>query len=129
MHVDIGTRFPWNCTSAGKAIVAFLPDVETKPLLAGKLVRRTPVSVQSALALRAHFEKIKAAGYATDDGENNEGVRCVAAPIFDSAGRPVAAISLSGYIGQIPLERLTKLGQVVSKATGTVSRSLGYRPK
>jgi DNA-binding IclR family transcriptional regulator len=129
MHVDIGMRFPWNCTAAGKAIVAILPDVEAHLLLAGKLLRRTPRSVQSAQTLRAHLKDIKATGYATDDGENSEGVRCVAAPIFDSLGRPAAAISISGHIGQMPNERLAELGEIVRIAAGRVSRELGYRGK
>lgn len=127
MHVDIGMRFPWNCTAAGKAIAAFLPDAEAKSLLAGKLLRRTASSVQSAPMLRALFEKIKKDGYATDDGENSDGVRCIAAPIFDSSGRSTAAISISSYIGQMPIERLPKLGELVRKAAGSVSRGLGYR--
>jgi len=129
MHVDIGMRFPWNCTAAGKAIVAYLPEAEAKPLLTGKLLRRTPASIQSAQALRSHFENVKTTGFATDDGENSDGVRCVAAPIFDSSGHPAAAISISGYIGQMPSERLLKLGDVVRKAADNVSRMLGHPKK
>lgn len=129
MHVEIGMRFPWNCTAAGKAIVAFLPGAEAKLLLSGKLLRRTSASIQDAQMLSEHFEGITASGYATDDGENSDGVRCVAVPIFDSSGRPIAAISISGYMGQMPLERLGKLGETVRKAAGSVSRLLGYRGK
>lgn len=127
MHIDIGMRFPWNCTAAGKAIVAFLPTAEAKLLLSGKLLRRTLASVTSAQALSEHFEKIRIDGYATDDAENNDGVRCVAAPIFDSSGHPAAAISISGYIGQMPVDRLNKLGEIVRKAADSVSRHIGFR--
>ena len=37
MHTPIGARFPWNCTAAGKAIMAFVPEIEAKPLLTGEL--------------------------------------------------------------------------------------------
>ena len=84
MHIEIGMRFPWNCTAAGKAIAAFLPIAEAKSLLAGKLSRRTLASVQSAQTLSEHFEKIRVSRYATDDGEKSDGVRCVASPVFDS---------------------------------------------
>lgn len=129
MHVEIGMRFPWNCTAAGKSIVAFLSDEEAKFLLSGKLLRRTSASIQNAQTLCEHFAGVKTSGYATDDGENSEGVRCVAAPIFDSSGRPAAAISISGYMGQMPIERFGKLGETVRKAAGSVSRILGYRGK
>jgi DNA-binding IclR family transcriptional regulator len=129
MHVDIGMRFPWNCTAAGKAIVAYLPDAEARLLLSGKLLGRTSASIQNASTLRGYFDEVRATGFATDDGENSDGVRCIAAPIFAPSGRPTAAISISGYIGQMPRERLSKLGDIVCKAAGNVSRLLGHQEK
>ena len=79
MHTPIGIRFPWNCTAAGKAIMAFVPENEAKPLLMGALPRRTAASVHSAETLRAHFLRIRTNGYAADNEENADGVRCVAA--------------------------------------------------
>jgi DNA-binding IclR family transcriptional regulator len=127
MHTPIGIRFPWNCTAAGKAIMAFLPENEAKPLLTGELPRRTSASVHGAEALRAQFLRVRANGYATDNEENADGVRCVAAPVFDSAGRAVAAISVSGHLGQIAVKRFAKLGMIVRKAADRVSRRLGYK--
>ena len=86
MHTPIGMRFPWNCTAAGKAIMAFLPEIEAKPLLTGELPRRTSASVHAAETLRAQFLRVRANGYATDNEENAEGVRCVAAPVFRLGG-------------------------------------------
>jgi IclR family KDG regulon transcriptional repressor len=127
MHTPIGTRFPWNCTAAGKAIMAFLPEIEGKPLLAGELPRRTSNSVQAAKTLRAQFLRVRANGYATDNEENADGVRCVAAPVFDSGGRAIAAISISGHSGQIAVKRFSMLGMAVRKAADRVSRRLGYK--
>lgn len=127
MHVELGMRFPYNCTAAGKAIMAFLPQVEAEPLLAGELPRRTSASVHLAETLRAQFVRIRSNGYATDNEENAEGVRCVAAPVFDSAGRAIAAISISGYAGQIAVKRFPTLGMAVRKAADRVSKRLGYK--
>jgi IclR family KDG regulon transcriptional repressor len=127
MHTPIGTRFPWNCTAAGKAIMAFLPEIEGKPLLAGELPRRTSNSVQAAKTLRAQFLRVRANGYATDNEENADGVRCVAAPVFDSEGRAIAAISISGHSGQIAIKRFSMLGMAARKAADRVSRRLGYK--
>jgi IclR family KDG regulon transcriptional repressor len=127
MHTPIGTRFPWNCTAAGKAIMAFLPEIEGKPLLAGELPRRTSASVQAAKTLRLQFLRVRANGYATDNEENADGVRCVAAPVFDSGGRAIAAISISGHSGQIAVKRFSMLGMAVRKAADRVSRRLGYK--
>jgi DNA-binding IclR family transcriptional regulator len=127
MHTPIGMRFPWNCTAAGKAIMAFLPEIEAKPLLASDLPRRTSNSINIAKALRAQFLRVRASGYATDTEENTEGVRCVAAPVFDSAGRVIGAISISGHSGQIAVKRFSELGTAVRKAADRVSRRLGYK--
>jgi IclR family acetate operon transcriptional repressor len=127
MHINIGERFPWNCTAAGKAIAAFLPGVKAKALLSGPFPTRTSASIRSATTLHEQFSLIRAVGYATDDGENSDGVRCVAAPIFDALSQPIAAISLSGYTGQVPVERFTELGETVRQTAGRVSRRLGYQ--
>jgi DNA-binding IclR family transcriptional regulator len=126
MHTPLGMRFPWNCTAAGKAIMAFLPEIEAKPLLVGELPHRTSVSVHVADNLRAQFLRVRTNGYATDNEENTEGVRCVAAPVFDAAGRVIAAISISGHSGQIAVKRFPTLGTAVRNAADRVSRRLGY---
>lgn len=127
MHTHVGMRFPCNCTAAGKAIMAYLDDAELEPLLSGELARRTDASLHTPEALWAQFSQIRSAGYATDDEENADGVRCVAAPIFDFSGRPVAAISISGPAVQIPIERFPVLGQSARSAADRVSSRLGYR--
>jgi IclR family acetate operon transcriptional repressor len=108
--------------------MAFLPPTEIEPMLRGELARRTSASLHKAELLEAQFLQIRATGYATDDEENAEGVRCVAAPIFDCSGYPIAAISISGHAGQIPIERFAALGMTVRTAVDAVSRRLGYQP-
>ncbi len=66
-------------------------------------------------------------GFAVDDVENEEGIRCVAAPVFDHEGAVVASVSLSGPEYRVPPERLEDLGKQVSEAALTLSRRIGYR--
>lgn len=127
MHTHIGMRFPCNCTAAGKAIMAHLDEGDIMPLLSGELARRTPASLHTTEALLAQFAQIRADGYATDDEENAEGVRCVAAPIFDFTGKPVAAISISGPAVQIPVDQFPAFGGSARRAADRVSGRIGYR--
>jgi len=61
-----------------------------------------------------------------DDMENEEGIRCVGAPIFDHQGMVIAALSVSGPAYRLGLERAYQLAAQV-KATGeAISRQLGY---
>jgi IclR family acetate operon transcriptional repressor len=127
MHTHVGMRYPANCTAAGKAIMAYLPESDLEPLLGSALIGRTSASKTTADALHTEFPIVRKHGYATDDEENAEGVRCVAAPIFDHIGRPVAAISISGPAVQIPTELFPTLGPIVRDAATGVSRRLGFR--
>jgi IclR family acetate operon transcriptional repressor len=127
MHTYVGMRFPANCTASGKAIMAYLPEADLAPLLAGGLLGQTAASLTAAPAIRAELPMIRARGYATDDEENAEGIRCVAAPIFDHTGRAMAAISISGPAVQIPTTLFPELGPIVRDAADGVSRRLGFR--
>ncbi len=125
MHTYVGMHFPVNCTAAGKAIMAHLPEDELDALLRRELLARTPASIVSAATLRDQLPLVRATGFATDNQENAEGVRCVAAPIFDHGGYPVAAISISGATVQIPIEHFPLLGPEVRRSADAVSRGLG----
>ena len=65
-------------------------------------------------------------GYATDYGEQEEGVSCIAAPVRDNAGRVVAAISISGPWIRITSERVPALVPLVLRACADLSAALGY---
>ena len=70
-------------------------DVEA--LLAGvPLTASTPRTLTTLEALHEDLARIRRRGYATDNEEHELGVACVATPVFDHVGRPVAAISVSG---------------------------------
>ncbi len=92
-----GERNPVHSTALGKAILAFLPEAEVSTLLDGyPLVKKTPKTITQRAHLRGHFALVREHGVAIDLEENLSGVTCVAAPIFDHAGRVVAALSVSG---------------------------------
>jgi DNA-binding IclR family transcriptional regulator len=92
-----GERNPLHCTALGKAILAFLPESEASTLLDGyPLVKKTPRTITQKAHLHKHLASVREHGVALDLEENLSGVTCVAAPIFDHAGRVVAALSVSG---------------------------------
>ncbi|MFL6417082.1 MAG: IclR family transcriptional regulator [Bryobacteraceae bacterium] len=89
-------RMPIHCTALGKAIVAF------EPLFVGELLpyyRFTPYTsrtITEPARFRAELRKVQICGFAYDNEEYKAGFRCFAAPIRDTRGRVVAALSLSG---------------------------------
>jgi DNA-binding IclR family transcriptional regulator len=62
-----------------------------------------------------------------DNIENEQGVRCVAAPILNHQNTPVAAISLSGPVDRIFGAKVELMGKELIQATHTISQQLGYR--
>jgi DNA-binding IclR family transcriptional regulator len=111
LRVDrpVGTLAPLHCTALGKVLLAF-----AGAQLPRDLSRYTRSTAVTADALRAALERTVAAGYAQDDEEFALGVRCVAAPLFDAAGRAVAAIGVSGPTARIAAARLAELGTLVT---------------
>ena len=89
---------------------------------------RTPATITTLEGLYEELQKVRERGYAVDDGENESGIRCVAAPIFDHLGAVVAALSVSGWTMSITRERLPDLIEEVVATGSAISRSLGYAP-
>ena len=112
-----GDRLKMHCSGAGKAMLAWLPETEVRRVLKRHgLPRVTERTLVAAQALRASLEQGRTQGYAVDDEEHVAGLRCVAAPIFDEQGRPLASLSVSGPSARLTDQRLNQLGSMVAAA-------------
>ena len=92
------------------------------------LTRLTVNTIDTPERLRRELEIARARGYVLDDEEQAVGLRCVAAPILDEYGEPLAAISLSGPKARITDERIPALGALVKRVAGEITAALGGRP-
>ncbi|MCS5497598.1 IclR family transcriptional regulator [Cnuibacter physcomitrellae] len=126
----IGARNPLHCTGIGKAILAFRTPAERAELLGdGELERRTPNTITDRDALAAELDAIAERGYSIDEIENEEGVRCVAAPVRDHLGNVIAAISVSAPAYRFTREDVLEFAPTVVAATSELSARLGYRDR
>jgi DNA-binding IclR family transcriptional regulator len=91
--MPFGRRTPSHATSAGKALAAFSPSLAEARRLAG-FPKLTPLTTGTAQDFEKQLAMTKRVGYATNFDEVAIGLSSVAAPIFDLAGRPYAAVSL-----------------------------------
>lgn len=129
MFAEIGRRVPLHSTAGGKAILAFLSPAEREAVLQQKgLVARTPHTITSAEELERVLTEVRRSGYAVDDEEQEEGVRCVAAPVRGHRGGILGAISLSGPTSRLTKERLRELGELVRATSLELSLKLGFEP-
>jgi len=128
MRSKVGTRITLHSSAMGKAILANLPLEECQTLLNQTLPLRpyTAKTITSLDTLNYELERIRQHGYAIDDREVDDGTRCVAAPVFDSSGRVVAAMSIAGPTYRLSLDRLHQLSKDVIRVTQGLSKQLGY---
>jgi IclR family transcriptional regulator, pca regulon regulatory protein len=107
--INVGTRFPAYATSMGKVLLAGLDDPALREYLASADLRPITARTHSTVpALLADLEKVRRDGFALVDGELEEGLRSVAAPVHDREGRTVAAANISAHGSRTSLEELRR---------------------
>jgi IclR family acetate operon transcriptional repressor len=120
---------PAHSTGIGKAILAHLRPDELGHALPEKLEQRTPATITDRERLVRHLADIRRRGYSTDNVENEDGIRCVGAPVFDHSGRVCAGVSVAGPATRVTVDRFLELGGLVREAATAVSRRIGYVPE
>ncbi|TYP53249.1 IclR family transcriptional regulator [Thermosediminibacter litoriperuensis] len=127
MYSQIGRRAPLHASAVGKAILAFSTPDYVEKIINNGLERYTKNTIVDPDKLIEHLKEIRVRGYAVDDEENEEGIRCVGAPVFDYTGKVIAAVSISGSTVTIPPERVPELASKVLDCARIISRKMGWR--
>jgi DNA-binding IclR family transcriptional regulator len=122
----VGQRWPAHTSAVGKAMLAFMPEGQLERMLKHMtLTARTRYSVTSPPALMKQIRRFRRLGYVWERNEGEEGLGCVAAPIFGPSHEVVAAMSLTGTTLQLSSSRLPALGKLVKNYAWQTSRRLG----
>jgi DNA-binding IclR family transcriptional regulator len=129
MASRIGLRNPAHSSAVGKVLLAHFSEEELKNFIKEKgLAKRTENTIIDSIQLKEHLKSVRAQGYAIDDEENEKGIRCVAAPIYNDIGKPVAAMSISGPAFQITKKVIQEsLKKEVMETAHKISQRLGFR--
>ena len=126
--VDPGTHFPLHTSAPGKVFVAFLPSAEREVLLKKlKFTRFNERTLDTRAKFEAEVEDVLAQGYGLDRAEQIEGLHCVAAPIFNHRGYPIASIWVTGPSFRFPASDLPRIGVKVVAAAERISQRFGYK--
>lgn len=124
----IGVRAPLYCTSVGKAILAFLEPKELEKVLDSLMFEKfTENTITDKIFLMDELTMIAQRGYAVDNMEHEDGLRCVGAPIRNHNGSVFAAISVSGPSQRITLGNISEIGKIVMRQAEKISKQFGYR--
>jgi DNA-binding IclR family transcriptional regulator len=125
-----GEMVPLYCTAHGKALLADFDYKELRSIFGSSpLQNHTKQTTRSVTQLAETCVQIKAQGYASDDGEYQEGVRCVAAPIRAHGGMIIGSIGISAPLLRFPKERYKAYGEEVRAAAEEISAKLSAQTK
>lgn len=126
MDSGLGALAPAYCTGLGKAILAFLPAEEIEAYLQTvTLEALTPNTITTARGMHQALAEIRQAGFAVDNEELSIGLRCVAAPVFDYAGRASYALSVSGPTHRLPDSRIQAMSVRIQEICQQLSQKIG----
>jgi len=127
MISKIGMRMPLYSTGFGKAILAYLSKSELEKYLKEvKLEKRTKNTITDPNKFRRELEVIRKRGYSIDNEENEYGIRCIGAAIFNHNGKPIAAVSISGSASKITPEWIEKNAEYVLECARKISKKMGH---
>ncbi|WP_417770429.1 HTH-type transcriptional regulator BhcR [Stappia sp.] len=117
-----GTLSPLHASGIGKALMSQFSDARLDAYLAGAPLQQfTGRTIIAPDALRSDLTRARDLGYAVDDEEKTEGMRCIAAPVHDLYGETVAGISVSGPANRLTRERIEEVGRLVRDAATSLS--------
>ncbi|MEK9199311.1 IclR family transcriptional regulator [Ureibacillus sp. 179-F W5.1 NHS] len=128
MYSRIGSRAPMYCTGVGKMMLSGKDDNYLKDIMTRiQFKKRTNNTILTPTDLLQEIHHIQKTGYALDNIENEEGIRCIAAPIYNYSGNIIASFSISGPSTRITMERIEEeLAEKILNTSRVISSQLGY---
>ena len=128
VNYQIGDRSVLHCTSIGKVLLAFQDIRVFDQYTSTDLKQYASNTITNREDLARELQIIRSQGYAFDDHELNDSMRCVAVPVFESGGIVTRGISISGPDSRFTLERLNELKVPMLEAARELSGYLGGQP-
>ena len=121
----IGGRLPCHSTALGKILVAARPRDQWQSYFRPN-VPRTARTITTFQAFEQELDRVQAQGYAIDEGEDLDNIKCVAAAIRDGSGAVVAGISVSSAWFYLPDDRFARVAKMVRQHADRISAELGW---
>lgn len=126
-NAKIGSTEPLHCSSVGKCLVAFATDLRRERMLKEiDYEEYTSHTIKDKDKFMEEIIKIKNCGYAIDNMELSQDVRCIAAPIFDNKGECNFSLGVSGPISRMTETKVERLIKEITQTAKMISTELGY---
>ncbi len=125
----VGRIAPMHATSAGKVLLLnYTPQMLQKFIETRGLAALTPNTIISPEDLVTTLQHIREDGFAIDDEEYEQGIRSVAAPVYDYENKITAAISVSGPTNRMNYQKINHIKKYVIESAQEISKVLGHIP-
>ena len=129
MPATVGHRIPVHTSALGKCLLADLDAEELAVVLdTFSLERFTPHTIVTQQMFVNELAKVRRLGFAIDDEEHEQGLKCVGAPVRDNSERVAAALSIAGPRSRLGPQMLEGRTATVMSVARELSAELGYRP-
>jgi len=124
---EVGATRPLHCTAVGKVLAAWLPEKELDGVISRTVFQqKTARTIASPIAFRQELARIRTTGFALDNEEHIEGIRCISTPVRDYSGAVRAALCIVGPTNHLPGRRLPEIREVLATVCTHLSARLGY---
>ena len=125
--LNVGSRLPAYCTSMGRVLLAALPEAAARAILEKSDRRKlTPATRTGIDEIMVELPRIRDRGHAMSDEELEIGLRSIAIPIQDGAGRVVAAMNVGGQAARLAPARMTgEILPLMRQAQDELRRQVG----
>ncbi|MGG0737283.1 IclR family transcriptional regulator [Niallia taxi] len=126
-YSQIGRRIPLHSTALGKTLLAYQSSDEIIRLLNSyEYTKPTENTITKEADLLEELKVVRLQYYAVDDQENEQGVRCIAVPIFNHENKVIAGISISTLTARVKDSELDNFIVLLKKSGQELSKQLGY---
>jgi DNA-binding IclR family transcriptional regulator len=123
----LGKSLEVHCSALGKVLIAYLPEEELNRIVRDHaLPRLNENTIVSPRKLLEELDRTRKNGYSIDDEEADIGNRCLGAPVFNSEGRVVTAISVMGATNQVTPESIAAFALELRNTANSISERFGY---
>jgi IclR family transcriptional regulator, acetate operon repressor len=123
----VGREVPFHSSALGKVLLAY----GTAQIPKGRLERHTELTITNRVELETDLVAVRRRGYAVADSELEPGLVAIAAPIVDTSGSVIAAVSVTGPSVRLTGDRLPRVARLLVAEAKAISRALDpkERPK
>jgi len=121
VNAKVGNSEPLHCSSVGKCLLAFTSQENREKMISHiSFDNFTEKTIRDKDSLNAEINRVQKLGYAIDDEELSEDIRCVAVPVFDERGVCIHSLGASGAASRMTNEKIDETVPLLFKAAKNI---------